>query len=627
MSVQVSYRKQFLFFIFLFFIFIGVMEGYSKIWWDMVETCAFEDSAIYQDVSSAMKRQMCVELYQIQFSSEHIEPNQTFETININSYGFRGSELTFEKPENTFRIFGVGGSTMMGSGSTSDVTTIPGFLQQSFDEIMFNPKIQVINAGISGAWSHTETNLIKNKLLKFEPDLIIVYDGWNDASVGSDNPNIMVDSWKNRWEEICLLGNEMGFDVIITIQPMVGTGKKPLSEKEYVYYLDIQPKGILSTLDLLAKKLTELESSCTSTNDLRNAFDEIDSEIFWDAGHMGNAGNKIIAQKMFEVILPHIPQNTSQTPNNFQLDSDVDSDVDSLENLSEKDSYLHVKRLVLSNYKTPLMLKYYFFTNDIVVHDKNTNTNWQIPNIAQTDSLKGFDYSFSYLPNADFSYKILDEINFVGSYLRQSTFDNAFIYQSNFTSSNLSNVDFSNAKLVNSNFQNADMSGSILENVILEGVRLDGTDLTNSNLRNSTLTGINLSLSTMRGTDFQNSNLSYSDLSGQDFRRTFLMDSNLNYSNLQGAIIEPRNFLNATMIGANLSGSTIQEGQFNGIDFTDTDFSSSDLRGVDFSSSILLNTDFTNANLVDVNFENTNLDYAIGKPFIGCINHSMCISK
>ena len=71
MSVQVSYRKQFLFFIFLFFIFIGIIEGYSKIWWDMIETCAFEDSEIYQDVSSSMRRQMCVELYQIQFSSEH----------------------------------------------------------------------------------------------------------------------------------------------------------------------------------------------------------------------------------------------------------------------------------------------------------------------------------------------------------------------------------------------------------------------------------------------------------------------------------------------------------------------------------------------------------------------------
>jgi uncharacterized protein YjbI with pentapeptide repeats len=623
MSVQVSYKNQFLVFVFLFFIFIGVIEGYSKIWWKMVETCAFEDSAIYQDVSAAMKRQMCVELYQIQFSSEHIEPDQNFETININSYGFRGSEITLEKPQNTFRIFTVGGSTMMGSGSTSDVTTISGFLQHSFDEIMFNPKIQVINAGISGAWSHTETNLIKNKLLKFKPDLIIVYDGWNDASIGSKNPDIMTESWKNKWEEICVLGNEMDFDVIITIQPMVGTGKKPLTENEYVHYLELQSMEVLSKLDLLAKKLTELESSCTSTNDLRNAFDEIDSEIFWDGGHMGNAGNKIIAQKMFEIILPHIPQNTLETPNNSQLDSEVKSS----ENLTEKDSYAQIKRTILSNYKTPLMLKYYFFTTDIAVHNKDTNVNWQIPNIAQTDNLKDFDYSFSYLPNANFSYKIIDEVNFVGSYLRQSTFDNTLIYQSNFTSSNLSNTDFSNAKLINSNFRSVDMSGSILENIILEGVTIEGTDFTNSNLRNSTLSGINLSLSEIQGADFQNSDLSYSDLSGHDFRRIFLMGSNLNYSNLQGTIIEPINFLNATMTGANLSGSTIRQGQFDDMNFTDTDFSSSDLTGMDFSHSILLNTDFTNANLSDVNFENTNLDYAIGKPFIDCINHYMCTSK
>ena len=43
-------------------------------------------------------------------------------------------------------------------------------------------KIEVINAGINGAWSGTETAMIKDKLVEFTPDLLLVYDGWNDHS-------------------------------------------------------------------------------------------------------------------------------------------------------------------------------------------------------------------------------------------------------------------------------------------------------------------------------------------------------------------------------------------------------------------------------------------------------------
>ena len=41
------------------------------------------------------------------------EPNQQFPTLNINSYGFRGPEITIEKPDNVYRIFFIGGSTAL----------------------------------------------------------------------------------------------------------------------------------------------------------------------------------------------------------------------------------------------------------------------------------------------------------------------------------------------------------------------------------------------------------------------------------------------------------------------------------------------------------------------------------
>ena len=84
----------------------------------------------------------------------------------INEHGFRGPEITIEKPVNTFRIFLVGGSTMYGSGN-DDTTQIFSVLQKKFDEEDFGFDIEVINAGISGAWSKNEVSMVKNKLLDF----------------------------------------------------------------------------------------------------------------------------------------------------------------------------------------------------------------------------------------------------------------------------------------------------------------------------------------------------------------------------------------------------------------------------------------------------------------------------
>ena len=137
-------------------------------------------------------------------SSVYTELIPYVESSNLNSLGFRGSEFSEIKPPNTYRIFMVGGSTMVGSGGSSDDTTIPGILQKMFDSDNSNlKKIEVINAGFSGANHVTEYNLIKQKLVTFSPDLVIVYDGWN--SLRMDYP---VEGMAMYWQGMCELGKE-----------------------------------------------------------------------------------------------------------------------------------------------------------------------------------------------------------------------------------------------------------------------------------------------------------------------------------------------------------------------------------------------------------------------------------
>ena len=102
--------------------------------------------------------------------------------MNINSHGFRGPEITQEKPSDMTRIFILGGSTTFGT-VTSDSTTIPAFLQEKIDNTMIDHRIQVINAGVLGFDSVDETRLLKNYVEKFDPEIVMVYDGINNASV------------------------------------------------------------------------------------------------------------------------------------------------------------------------------------------------------------------------------------------------------------------------------------------------------------------------------------------------------------------------------------------------------------------------------------------------------------
>ena len=138
--------------------------------------------------------------------------------VTTNQYGFRGENIVKEKLDNVYRIFAVGGSTTHGGTLVNDDETWPAFLQQILDKIETEKEFQVINAGIMAAHSDRELNFIKNKIIHFEPDMIIMYDGWNDSLHLPTNDTV------ENWKSVCRLGNEHNFESIIIIQPILSSG-------------------------------------------------------------------------------------------------------------------------------------------------------------------------------------------------------------------------------------------------------------------------------------------------------------------------------------------------------------------------------------------------------------------
>ena len=258
---------------------------------------------------------------------KNILGNTQTDGVNVNSLGFRGNEFVPIKPDNTLRIFLLGGSQMFGTGATSNDTTIPGYIQEYLDGEDYEFTIEVINSGLKGIDSRKELLLLENMLLGFNPDLVIVYDGLNDLRAGNSPKQIF-----DNWNSMCRLGQENNFDVIITLQPIAGFGHKLLTENELLYLQngkDYQNNSLIDSLNQYQRYAVNLEKlqDCTNGIDLTSVFDDELDSIYIDEAHVSDIGNSIVARSLLSHISPHISKDIIQnqfTSNNIQTtNSDI----------------------------------------------------------------------------------------------------------------------------------------------------------------------------------------------------------------------------------------------------------------------------------------------------------------
>ncbi len=121
------------------------------------------------------------------------EPHQT--SIKHDQYGFICNEDWSISDSNSFRIFLAGGSAMLGAGQTytySEIVAYPnsiyayeisiaGLLKAKLTEKYPSKKIQVINTAAFNRSMHQSFLLYLETLSKFDSDLIISMDGYNDT--------------------------------------------------------------------------------------------------------------------------------------------------------------------------------------------------------------------------------------------------------------------------------------------------------------------------------------------------------------------------------------------------------------------------------------------------------------
>jgi lysophospholipase L1-like esterase len=102
------------------------------------------------------------------------------ETASTNSLGFRGPDFEPHKPVGTFRVIALGESSTFGFHNT-DTGTYPYLLQQLFRDDPSLYRVEVINAGFPYYNSSSILNLLTHELGDYDPDLLTLYNGYNDT--------------------------------------------------------------------------------------------------------------------------------------------------------------------------------------------------------------------------------------------------------------------------------------------------------------------------------------------------------------------------------------------------------------------------------------------------------------
>jgi len=113
------------------------------------------------------------------------QPDGTFAPgeARINRYRFRYGDLSKKKPENTLRIFLIGGSVVF--NGPSNETTISGYLEDLLKKKFQNKGMnaQAVNAGMTAYISTQELILLITQIVDFDPDIVMVLDGYNDCLI------------------------------------------------------------------------------------------------------------------------------------------------------------------------------------------------------------------------------------------------------------------------------------------------------------------------------------------------------------------------------------------------------------------------------------------------------------
>ena len=129
--------------------------------------------------------------------------------LDHNSAGIRGPEVKREKPPRVWRIATIGDSVTYGLG-VEGARAFPNLLESKLNDADVGP-VEVLNFGVPGYNTFQEYTLLKQRVLEFDPDLVIMTFSPDDVETTPVILNVggSMCLFRNHFEGIGLLNNAL----------------------------------------------------------------------------------------------------------------------------------------------------------------------------------------------------------------------------------------------------------------------------------------------------------------------------------------------------------------------------------------------------------------------------------
>lgn len=276
-----------------------------------------------------------------------------------NAQGFRDEDFRLEKEPGEIRVALVGGSATV-TGSINE-RTFPSLVEAAFEER--GRHVELYNFGLVGRASTRELFVFETEALRYLPDILLVYDGRNDAFFGSmpsftpfwnsydyfivdvlngdagywlplfrvlskfssAPPNLayrdpsreipyrthpeVVDVYRQNLESMLSLAQGRRMGAAVAFQPSImWSERKPLTAFEQRLLENLHPRWLASMRELQPRMVGAARTLCEARGvpfrDFASVFDGRPEHMYNDDVHQSDLGNQLIAEGLVELLEP-----------------------------------------------------------------------------------------------------------------------------------------------------------------------------------------------------------------------------------------------------------------------------------------------------------------------------------
>jgi hypothetical protein len=209
-----------------------------------------------------------------------------------------------ETPDARAHLLILGGSVAWGAYASSIETTYFARLALALDAAGHPVNITILAAG---AWtSEHELKALRSRGLDLSPDVVLIFDGLNDLTLGNASEDERVTGYLNRIREARDLVLGHGAPLLIALQPMM-LNKRRSAIEERVLALGLDDAGqarVGNGYARMREGLQELaKTDGVSFVDCSDVFDSERATTFTDLWHFPDPGHALLADRLTPALL------------------------------------------------------------------------------------------------------------------------------------------------------------------------------------------------------------------------------------------------------------------------------------------------------------------------------------